>query len=107
MTVLSLLQTLILWALSRRWFLAPPPHRLSLLGRAASKFLLGSQASKETHESDLDVLPARNPAQQTGEESVADNKQEWRQIFTTLHIVLSILVSVVYILGIIIIQNAY
>jgi len=107
MTVLSLLQTMLLWAMSRRWFLAPPPHNLTLMSRAMGKFLLGERGERIV---DAEVSNDNNNViqeEQMKAASIENNKREWQFVFTTFHVFLSIVFVFAYVVGILIILYVY
>uniref|UniRef100_A0A5S6Q7B3 Neur_chan_LBD domain-containing protein n=1 Tax=Trichuris muris TaxID=70415 RepID=A0A5S6Q7B3_TRIMR len=91
MTVLSLLQTLVLWALSRRAFNSPPPHRAVLLANMIGRYLYGWKRGTQ----------AKDPtAQMVLVDSGDADGREWGNFIFTVHSVLSICMIFVYLFGV-------
>lgn len=109
MTLISLIQTMILWALSRRWFLTPPPHRVTLLLDSSGRCLMGDSASREPYletqqdQASRQVNGSANGAggsAGSGGKWEANNRREWELVFAALHAVLSLLIAIIYLIGI-------
>ncbi|KRZ70905.1 Neuronal acetylcholine receptor subunit alpha-7, partial [Trichinella papuae] len=91
MTVFSLLQTLVLWALSRRTFDSPPPHRFILLSDAMNYFVYGK---------------ANDKMKECGQAIIEKAKtSEWHSVVLALHSALSILMVFIYLLGVALIYS--
>ncbi|XP_003372689.1 conserved hypothetical protein [Trichinella spiralis] len=91
MTVFSLLQTLVLWALSRRTFDSPPPHRFIVLSDAMNYFVYGK---------------ANDKMKECGQSIIEKAKtSEWHGVVLALHSALSILIVFIYLLGVALIYS--
>ncbi|KRY54744.1 hypothetical protein T03_6077 [Trichinella britovi] len=91
MTVFSLLKTLVLWALSRRTFDSPPPHRFIVLSDAMNYFVYGK---------------ANDKMKECGQSIIEKAKtSEWHSVVLALHSVLSILIVFIYLLGVALIYS--
>ncbi|KRY84285.1 Neuronal acetylcholine receptor subunit alpha-10 [Trichinella pseudospiralis] len=91
MTVFSLLQTLVLWALSRRTFDSPPPHRFIILSDAMNYFVYGKSNDKMKECGQAIIEKAKT--------------SEWHSVVLALHSALSILMVFIYLLGVALIYS--
>jgi len=94
-TLFSLIQTLLFWALTRRWFIMPPPHGLFLTVTSVSKTILGKGKHDRAGEVDL-----YGEKEKQAEKSY---QREWEVVFLTMHAVLSLALIVAYLIGIIVV----
>ncbi|KFD68352.1 hypothetical protein M514_07337, partial [Trichuris suis] len=91
MTVFSLMQTLILWALSRRAYNSPPPHRAVLYVNMIGRYLYGWRR----------VEQAKDPTAQMVLVDAGDvNGHEWENFIFTIHSILSVCMVFVYLFGV-------
>uniref|UniRef100_A0A915IQ04 Neurotransmitter-gated ion-channel transmembrane domain-containing protein n=1 Tax=Romanomermis culicivorax TaxID=13658 RepID=A0A915IQ04_ROMCU len=123
LTIVSLFQTMLFWALSRRWFLMPPPYALTLHTKVVSRFLLGDKLERIHDAENRPIENGGGGANPTTNQNAQDlnnnneagslntkkysNRKEWEAIFATLHAITSILIIVIYIVGVIVIYATY
>lgn len=102
-TLFSLVQTMVFWALSRRWFKMPPPHRLTAFIHSTGRCLLGDSAATSKRKA---VSGASSAAEapsnvvESGDGRGDGYRTEWEMVFATMHAILSIVIIFAYLIGV-------
>uniref|UniRef100_A0A915J4V5 Neurotransmitter-gated ion-channel ligand-binding domain-containing protein n=1 Tax=Romanomermis culicivorax TaxID=13658 RepID=A0A915J4V5_ROMCU len=101
-TLFSLVQTMIFWALSRRWFKMPPPHRLTSFIHSMGRYLLGDSAvtSKVKGGGAPPTTETANNVVESGNSRSDGYRSEWEIVFATMHAILSIVIILAYLIGV-------
>jgi len=92
LTLFSLVSTLLIWSASRAYHLLPPPHNMLLVAKAINTKLICCDQNGVHQEHALMNDQSTKPS---------DNQADWLQVFTAVNSVMSVLVVVMYVIGII------